>query len=93
MAIVIDDLGRSVETVRRLEALGVDLTYSVLPFEVRTPEVVRTLRRGNREILCHLPMQAAGEADPGPGALTITMTPEEVDRRTREALASVPDRE
>ena len=90
VAIVIDDLGRSVETVRRLEALGVDLTYSVLPFEVRTPEVVRTLRRGNREILCHLPMQAAGEADPGPGALTIAMTPEEVDRRTREALASVP---
>ena len=90
VAIVIDDLGRSVETVRRLEALGVDLTYSVLPFEVRTREVVSHLRRGKREILCHLPMQAEGEADPGPGALTVAMPLGEVRRRTREALASVP---
>jgi polysaccharide deacetylase 2 family uncharacterized protein YibQ len=90
VAVVIDDLGRSLAEVRGLEALGVPLSYAVLPFETKTPQVVAALRRGDREILCHLPMQPSNGANPGPGALLRSMNAEELLAGTRAALRAVP---
>lgn len=90
IALVIDDLGRSVRDVDRLAALGIPITFSVLPFEVHTPEVVSALRRRGFEYLCHLPMEAKGSADPGPGALGLAMSPEELRAATERALTAVP---
>ena len=90
VAVVIDDLGRSVATLIELEALAVELSYSVLPYETRTQEVVAHLRRGGLEIICHLPMEALGSANPGPGALTRAMSRGELVQATRAALDAVP---
>ena len=90
LSIVIDDLGRSVETIDRLGKLGVPLSYAVLPFETRTSEVVQRLSESRREILCHLPMQASKGNNPGPGALILGMTPRQLARATREAVSRVP---
>lgn len=90
VALVIDDLGRSVHQVDELESLGVPLTYSVLPFESHTREVVEDLLRRRAEILCHLPMEPSGHANPGPGALTEAMSAAELRRATEAALAAVP---
>ena len=91
VALVIDDLGRSLEDLDRIRALGVPVTYAVLPFESRTPEVAGELARRGEEILVHLPMEPANGADPGPGALTGAMSVEELAARTRRALEAVPD--
>jgi hypothetical protein len=90
LALVIDDLGRSLEDLDTLAALGVPITYAVLPFEVRTAEVVSELRRRGAEYLCHLPMEAQGGANPGPGALLLSMDHAELEAATRKALAAVP---
>lgn len=90
VSIVIDDLGRSLRQVDQLASLGVPLTYSVLPFETRTAQVVAELRRRGFEILCHLPMEAKGGADPGPGALLLEMSRDELAAATRHALDAVP---
>jgi uncharacterized protein len=90
VALVIDDLGRSVEEVETLERLGVPLTYSVLPFEEETPQVVAALRRHGEEIICHLPMEPVHGENPGPGALTHTMGAAELRAATAAALAAVP---
>lgn len=90
VAVVIDDLGRSLEDLAALRELGVPLSYAVLPFETRTPEVVEALRRRREEILLHLPMEAGGDANPGPGALSTGMDDRELIRETRAALARVP---
>lgn len=90
LALVVDDLGRSVEDVDRLAALGVPLSYAVLPFESRTPEVVAALARHDAEVLLHLPMEGRNGADPGPGALTLGMGRRRMLAATREALAAVP---
>lgn len=90
VAIVIDDLGRSLRDLEVLAALGVPITYAVLPFETKTPEVVAELRRRKEEVLCHLPMEAQGGANPGPGALLLSMSREELQEATRRALAAVP---
>ena len=83
ISIIIDDLGRSLRDLETLGSLGIPLTYSVLPFETYTPQVVAELERRGAEYLCHLPMEARGGADPGPGALTLAAA-------TRRALAAVP---
>ncbi|MCP4658390.1 MAG: divergent polysaccharide deacetylase family protein [bacterium] len=90
IAIVIDDLGRGIEDLDRLGDLGIPLTYSVLPFESRTPQVVTELRRRDAEFLCHLPMEAQGGASAGPGALLLRMSHDELVAATRRALAAVP---
>jgi polysaccharide deacetylase 2 family uncharacterized protein YibQ len=90
VAIVIDDLGRSLDEVDRLRELGVPLSYSVLPFEVRTPEVVAHLAAAGVEILCHLPMEARDGANPGPGAIYSEMSARKLRRLTRAALDAVP---
>lgn len=86
VAVVIDDLGRSLQEVATLQGLGVPISYAVLPFESRTPEVIARLRQAGQEILCHLPMEPRNGANPGPGALRTSMSPKEVRQLTRKAL-------
>lgn len=91
VALVIDDLGRSLDDLHAIEGLNVPLTYAVLPFEEQTPEVVAELRQRDAEILLHLPMEPAGSAkDPGPGALRLGMTAEQLRQLTLAALQAVP---
>ncbi len=90
ISIVIDDLGRGLRDLDVLEKLGIPLTYSVLPFETHTTQVVDALRGRGVEYLCHLPMEAKSGANPGPGALLLAMTGDQLRAATREALAAVP---
>jgi polysaccharide deacetylase 2 family uncharacterized protein YibQ len=90
IAIVIDDLGRSVEDVQTLVRLGVPVTYAVLPFETETAEVVAALHRQGAEFLLHLPMQPKSDENPGPGALLYGMDREALQKATANALAAVP---
>jgi len=90
IALVIDDLGRSLEDLDRLRRLGVPITYAVLPFESQTPEVAAALRQRHEEILCHLPMEPASGGDPGPGALRAGMSREQLRESTLAAITAVP---
>jgi uncharacterized protein len=90
VAVVIDDLGRSVDDLGPLESLGVPVTYSVLPFEEQTAQVVAELRKRRVEMLLHLPMEPKNGEDPGPGALRRGMGDEELRKRTLAALKAVP---
>jgi len=90
VALVIDDLGRSLDDLHAIEGLNVPISYAVLPFEEQTPEVVAELRQRGEEILLHLPMEPAGAKDPGPGALRLGMTPEQLRQSTLAALQAVP---
>lgn len=90
IALVIDDLGRSLEELDSLHRLGVPLTYAVLPFEPQTAEVAAALRRSHDEILCHLPMEPRSGGNPGPGALRTGMSQDQLRASTIAAIAAVP---
>jgi polysaccharide deacetylase 2 family uncharacterized protein YibQ len=90
VALVIDDLGGDVDDLRPLAALGVPVTYSVLPFEDQTPQVVAALRQRRAEILLHLPMEPKNGQNPGPGALLQGMSDGELREKTEAALKAVP---
>lgn len=90
IALVIDDLGRSVADLDTIGKLGIPVSYAVLPFEEETPQVVAALRGRGSEILLHLPMEPSNGEDPGPGALRLGMTPEQLKQNTVAALKAVP---
>ncbi len=90
VALVIDDLGRSMDDLGPLAELGVPLTYAVLPFEEHTAQVVEELRLRKVEMLLHLPMEPKNGEDPGPGALRLGMSDDELRGLTVAALRAVP---
>jgi uncharacterized protein len=90
IAIVIDDLGADAEHTRRAIALPPFVALSFLPYPEDTPRLAREARRGNHEILVHVPMEAVGAQNPGPMALTTGLPPDEIVRRLDWALARVP---
>lgn len=90
IALIFDDLGRDVAQVDLLAALGAPLTYSVLPYERWSREVAIELEHRGAEVLCHLPMQATGDEDPGPGALLEGMSRRRLTAAVERALEEVP---
>lgn len=90
VALVIDDLGTTVDELRPLLGLGVPVSYSVLPYQEQTPEVVAELRKRGAEILLHMPMEPKNGENPGPGALLGGMSDAEIEDKTVAALRAVP---
>lgn len=90
VALVIDDLGERLEDLEPLLALGVPVTYAVLPYEKNTPGVVAELRKRRVEMLLHLPMEPRNGEDPGPGALLVDMDDDQLREKTEAALHAVP---
>lgn len=90
VALVIDDLGERPEDLEPLLALGVPITYAVLPYEEHTKEIVAELRKRRVEMILHLPMQPRNSEDPGPGALTVDMDADQLREATEAALSAVP---
>ncbi len=91
IAIVIDDLGADLASTDRAAALPKPVTLSFLPYADATPWLSASAARAGHEVLVHMPMEAQGEHNPGPQALTTALPPDEIVRRLAAALARVPD--
>lgn len=90
IAIVIDDLGGDAAHTGRAIALPRQIALAFLPYPRGTPALARQAARAGHEMLVHMPMQAMGEADPGPMALSTGLPRAEILRRLDWALARVP---
>lgn len=88
IAIVIDDLGGDVVHTKRAILLPRAVALAFLPYPKDTPALARAAK--GHEVLVHAPMQAMGEANPGPMALSVDLTPDEIVRRLDWDLARVP---
>ncbi|HSH12214.1 MAG TPA: divergent polysaccharide deacetylase family protein [Desulfurivibrionaceae bacterium] len=91
LAIVIDDMGYQKQLDADLLHLNLNLTFAFLPESPHTPEHAELAGRLGREVLLHLPMEPSDQRwDPGPGALTLAMTPAERAAVFTRDLARVP---
>jgi polysaccharide deacetylase 2 family uncharacterized protein YibQ len=83
LAIIMDDLGRDRTSARALLAIDLPVTFAILPMEAHAAEVAELAHRGGREVLIHLPMEPLGypAADPGPEALFVGQSAEEIRQR------------
>ncbi len=94
VALLIDDFGYyPVPVARRFFGLKVQFTASVLPNGKFTRYVLADLKKASHvERMVHLPMEPRSypQADPGEGAIFVSLDDREVARRTRAAIDAIP---
>jgi len=92
IAIIIDDMGRSLAVARELAAIDLPLTFAVFPHLPTSHRVAALLLRRSRDVMLHLPMEPRNwpQQDPGPGALYCRMDESEFLRVLEADLKAVP---
>ncbi|MEN6559391.1 MAG: divergent polysaccharide deacetylase family protein [Acidobacteriota bacterium] len=58
VALIMDDMGNSLETLDELAALGRPITISVLPYGAQAGETARMAHEKGLEVLLHLPLES-----------------------------------
>ncbi|GAB6111108.1 divergent polysaccharide deacetylase family protein [Desulfomicrobium salsuginis] len=94
LVIVIDDLGESMATAKRLSELPFRVTFSVLPHNTKARQVAGLARQKGLELLLHLPCEPDGfpkTANSGPGTLRTNMSEATLERTLADNLARLPE--
>ena len=92
IAVVVDDLGARRDVFDGLRDLRRPLTVAVLPGLPLSEWTAREASQAGMEVLLDLPMEPYRfpEVDPGPGALLMAMSAQELQAQIGAHLASVP---
>jgi polysaccharide deacetylase 2 family uncharacterized protein YibQ len=92
VAIVMDDLGMDLATARALLAIDLPVSFAILPWNEKAPQVAELAHGAGREVLIHLPMEPQGypATNPGPEALLVGLDDAEIRRRFAGYLTRVP---
>jgi uncharacterized protein len=92
LAIVMDDLGSSIDTARALLAINVPVTFSILPGEVNTSRIATLAHQHGREVMIHIPMEPRSypATNPGRNALFVNLSPAEIRYKFQGYLKDVP---
>lgn len=92
LAIIMDDMGRSLGVARQLIELDLSVTMAVLPGEPLATEVALLASRSGQEVMIHIPMepQSYPETNPGSDALLLGQSEQEIKRRLARMIKAVP---
>lgn len=93
LAIVIDDLGNSLETIKKIIALKTPLSVSILPLSPHALETARLAQEAGLEVMLHLPAESLDPERNGnsPGGVIHSGMSEEAVRETvDDFLGRVP---
>jgi polysaccharide deacetylase 2 family uncharacterized protein YibQ len=91
LSVVIDDVGNNVEELKPFLLFPGRLTFAVLPMLRYSTVSSHLIKEAGKEVFLHLPMEAIGGNDPGPGVIKSTDGPETIAVTMASDLASVPD--
>ncbi len=92
VAIIIDDMGYSLEAIQKICSFQKPLTVSILPFSPLAQETAQIAHQNNLEVMLHLPLESinSNEENDIEGLIHSRMSEEEI-RRTMDAdLEQVP---
>jgi hypothetical protein len=78
IAIVLDDLGLDQKATRRAIALPSEITLSFLPYGRASQGLAEEAMARGHEIMAHIPMEPEGDADPGPNALLVDQSTDQI---------------
>jgi polysaccharide deacetylase 2 family uncharacterized protein YibQ len=92
IALIIDDVGFGQQPLEEVTAIGVPLSFAILPYTSNGEAAARLLASRGFEILCHLPMEPEGypKVRPGSGAVLTSMSDDEVYATALASIRSVP---
>ncbi len=92
VAIIIDDMGYSLEAMQEIYSFQKPLTVSILPFSPFAQETARIAHQNNLEVMLHLPLESInsdGENDIE-GLIHSQMSEEEIRRTMDTDLERIP---
>ncbi len=90
IVIIIDDAGLNVSNTKKYAELPFPLTIAVLPKLKHTKDCAYVVRSNGKELILHQPMQSQNlNLDPGPGAITDTMSTYEIAQTVIENLSEL----
>lgn len=92
LAIIIDDMGSSMQEARALAGIGVPLTFSVIPGLRSYREVSAFAASQGIETMIHIPMQSKGwpERRLESNGLLVSMTDDAIVERLEEYMRTIP---
>jgi polysaccharide deacetylase 2 family uncharacterized protein YibQ len=90
LAIILDDAGQSMDLVPRIGELPTEVGIAILPFLPFSTETALEVHEAGHEVWLHLPMEAMGNEDPGPGALMVDMGSDEIRDTVFMAINNLP---
>jgi polysaccharide deacetylase 2 family uncharacterized protein YibQ len=92
VAVVIDDMGDSIETAGSVLALEPAVTVAVMPFRAASARVAAAAVERGREVIMHLPLEPErrSEMADAPGFLLTSMEPSRLEQQLDADLATVP---
>jgi polysaccharide deacetylase 2 family uncharacterized protein YibQ len=92
IAIIMDDMGRSVSTFRKLLEIDLMVTPAILPESSNATEAAHYLQDLGREYMIHLPMQPKSypRINPGANALLLGQTEMQTRKLLRRYMERVP---
>ncbi len=92
VAIIIDDMGYSLEAIQEICSFQKPLTVSILPFSPLAQETARIAHQNNLEVMLHLPLESinSNEENDIEGLIHSQMSEEEIRRTMDSDLEQVP---
>lgn len=92
IAIIIDDIGYDRKMTMALFDLDANITFSILPFSPFGKQLANRLNTKGAQLMLHLPMEPVQfpEANPGPGAILSSMTPDELLNQLKKDIQDIP---
>jgi len=90
LAILLDDAGQRMDLVPVAVGLPKEIGIAILPFLPNSTETAVEMYDAGHEVWLHLPMEAVGDSNPGPGALMVGMGDQELRDAVFVAINNVP---
>ncbi len=90
IAVVIDDVGYNLHQLEPFLEVDIPMTMAILPKLTYSADAARRAADAGKEVILHLPLEAIGGGNPGPGTIGVGDDDERVLRSLEENLTSVP---
>jgi len=93
IGIILDDFGtQKPKLIEQFCRIPQRTTLSVFPNMKRSGEIAEAIHRSGHQVMIHLPMEPHNypKEDPGEDAIYVRQSIEEIRRRTRDAIGTVP---
>ncbi len=93
IAIIIDDMGNSLDAIYEICALNENITVAVLPYSPLAHETASIARQNGLEVILHLPLESLNNVydnNNTEGIILSDMSPEEIEYAVADSLTQVP---
>lgn len=92
LAVIVDDCGYDMSSVRTLLNTGLPFNFAVLPYKTYSSDVLEMIKGAGRIAMLHLPMEPMDRSAMSEGGNTICtdMSREKIQTLTRNAVNSLP---